>query len=91
MADNDSGAATFDDATEYSPAGFDAPDPELDDDLVVCAGCGEAAPASEMGAICDATVAREDGAVKHIERMYVHNDSECMGSIFGGRGLIHNG
>ena len=65
------------DHSKYSPADFEVPEPEQNDGLVICAGCGESAPVSEMGATADNTMLH-DGAVLEITRKYVHNDEECL-------------
>jgi len=69
--------------TTHSPAGFKAPDPELDDGLVVCAGCGEFGRASEMGFTADHITRREDDVVIEITRSYVHNYEDCMMELLG--------
>lgn len=67
--------------TPYSPAGFEAPDVEVEDGLVRCAGCGETAPASEMGLTAD-VVDEVDGATTRVERRYLHNSGDCMTGFF---------
>lgn len=69
--------------TEHSPAGFSAPDPELDNGLVVCAGCGEESPADEMGVTADDKIETESGAVVQITRLYLHDDEKCMARFLG--------
>lgn len=64
--------------TKYSPVGFESPDPEIDDSDVVCAGCGEASPASEMGVTADHKRSRNDGALIEVRRTYVHDDDDCL-------------
>lgn len=68
--------------TRHSPAGFEAPDPELHDETVVCAGCGETENVGEMGMVADESVER-DGHVVEIRRHYLHNDEECMMGYLG--------
>lgn len=69
--------------TKWSPAGFEAPEPEVDDEMVVCAGCGEAAPASEMGVTADEKSANGDGEVLQVTRVYIHDDEDCMFQMLG--------
>jgi len=64
--------------TEYSPAALQAPDPELEDGEVVCAGCGESDPVSDMGATADKEVQTESGAVAYLTRYYLHDDEDCQ-------------
>lgn len=64
--------------TKHSPAGFEAPEPELENGEVICAGCGEIATAEEMGVTADRTISADDGAVIEVTRSYVHNDEDCM-------------
>lgn len=69
--------AMTEEETKWSPVGFEAPDPELDNSEVVCAGCGETAPVSEMGVTADNKVER-DGAVLEVTRHYLHSSEDCM-------------
>lgn len=64
--------------TKWSPTGFEAPDPEVDDTEVVCAGCGEAGLASEMGACADVLTRNASDAVETVTRHYVHNNFSCF-------------
>lgn len=72
------GGETEREETKWPPAGFEAPDPELTDEMVVCAGCGESAPASEMGVTADRISRNGDDEVLEVTRHYIHNDEECM-------------
>lgn len=71
----------FDDATPYSPAGFEAPEPELNDNHVTCAGCGEIKPVSEMGVTTDEVTKNEVGDVLAVTRYYLCNSNECRSAF----------
>lgn len=73
----------YSDATVYSRAGFDAPEPELENEPVICAGCGEPAPADKIGVHMDETVRSEDGELVHVKRGYVHNRERCLAAVMG--------
>lgn len=69
--------------TKWSPAGFEAPEPELDNEMVVCVGCGEASPVNEMGVTGDNITRNGDDEVLEVTRTYLHNDEECMLQVLG--------
>ena len=69
--------------TKWSPAGFEVPEPERENGTVVCAGCGDTDPVSEMGMIADEQTETEDGAVAIVNRYYLHNDEDCMMAFMG--------
>ena len=69
--------------TKWSPAGFEAPDPELDNGEVICAGCGEVGRVDEMGVTADSKTETESGTVAAITRYYLHNEEDCMAGFMG--------
>jgi hypothetical protein len=69
--------------TKYSPAGFEAPEPELENGEVICAGCGEVGPVNEMGVTADSKTETESGTVAAITRYYLHNDEDCTMRFMG--------
>lgn len=81
MTGNDNETETNTDTeqkTRYSPAGFDAPEPETNNEMVVCMGCGESDPASEMGISGDETIRNGDDEILQVTRRYIHSDEDCM-------------
>jgi hypothetical protein len=69
--------------TKWSPAGFEAPDPEIDGEKVVCAGCGDASPVGEMGVSADVITWESDDVVESVTRKYIHDDESCMLKAIG--------
>lgn len=59
-------------------AGFEPVEAEIEDSDVKCAGCGEVAPASEMGVTADNTISNGDDVILSVERFYLCDDPECM-------------
>ena len=73
-----------DELTEHSPAGLAAPDPETEDGPVVCPGCGDARPASEMKMSMDRTNMDGEDNVLSVERFYVCSEDCSLELMFGG-------
>lgn len=84
MTDTTHQKDTEQEGTKHSPAGFEAPSPEIDNSEVVCAGCGESAPAEEMELTADSQTETGDGKVVAVTRYYLHNDEGCMVAFMEG-------